>query len=247
VSKFFAPIPPVPDPADETVAKKDFVAAYRDALPATILQLKKDAAGSGVTLPPQCAFSFSAQQNRYNLAPGSAQPLSVQLGEIKTICNVLFQAKVNSLESLRRERVSADDLSGPPTDYLEPTMISVTNELAVLTPYEIQFKCFTPELAAVLAGFAGGPYGLIVKTLNVEPGAGMASVVPGQEGITPVPGGYPPGAYPGYPPGAYPPGAAPGVAPGAAPTTRGGLPTVLDEKQLKVTMVVCVVKLLPKK
>jgi hypothetical protein len=33
----------------------------------------------------------------------------------------------------------------------------------------------------------------------------------------------------------------------AAPAARGGLPTVLDEKQLKVTLNVDVVKLLPPK
>jgi hypothetical protein len=246
-SRFFAPIPPVPDPADETVAKQDFAAAFRSALRVTVDQLQKDAASSGVTLPPACGFSFKAEQKLYNLAPGSVGPLSVQLGEIKTICNILFQAKVNSLESIRRERVSGDDLAGPPTDYLEPTLMSVTNELAVLTPYEITFKCFTTELAAVLAGFASQPFGVIVKTVNVEPGTGM-SMTAGLDNLTPSPGAYPPGTYPPgtYPPGTYPTPPQPGAVPGAAPA-RGGLPTVLDEKQLKVTMVLDVVKLLPKK
>jgi hypothetical protein len=246
VAKNFTPITPIPDPADETVAKGDFAAAFRSALRLTIDQLQRDASSSGVTLPPQFGFSFKAEQNRYNLAPGSVNPLSVQLGEIKTICNVLFQAKINSLEGIRRERVSSDDLAGPPTDYLDPTVISVTNDLAVLTPYEVTFKCFSAEIAAVLSGFANQPYGLVVKTLNVEPGAGMPGAGTDANAATPggYPGGYPPGAYP---PGAYPPGAQPGAVPGAAPATRGGPPTVLDEKQLKVTMTIEVVKLLPKK
>ena len=75
----------------------------------------------------------------------------MQLGEVKGICEVLFEAKVNSLDNLRRERVSADDSKGPQTDYLGEK--SVTNELAVLTPYEVTFRCFSSELAAVLAGF----------------------------------------------------------------------------------------------
>jgi hypothetical protein len=40
---------------------------------------------------------------------------------------------------------------------------------------------------------------------------------------------------------------APPVAPTAAPATRGGLQTILDEKPLKVTLVLNVVRLLPKK
>jgi hypothetical protein len=240
VAKHFAAIPPIPDPTDEAAVKGDFPAAFRSALRLTIDQLQRDAASSGVTLPPSCGFSFKAEQNRYNLAPGSVSPLSVQLGEIKTICNILFQAKINSLENIRRERVSTDDLAGPPTDYLEPNMTSVTNDLAILSPYEVTFKCFTAELAGVLSGFGNQPYGLIVKTVNVEPGTGMS--VTGTDAS--APGGYPPGGYPGYPPGGSP---QPGAVPGAAPGVRGGLPTVLDEKQLKVTMIVEVVKLLPKK
>ena len=44
----------------------------------------------------------------------------------------------------------------------------MTNELAVLTPYEVTFRCFSSELAAVLAGLASSPYALLVKTINVE-------------------------------------------------------------------------------
>ena len=76
----------------------------------------------------------------------------MQLAEVKAICTVLFQAKINSLDNIRRERVSEDDLKGPQTDYLPEK--SVTNELAVLSPYEVTFRCFSSELAAVLAGFA---------------------------------------------------------------------------------------------
>src|SRR5204862_6259930 len=104
-----------------------------------------------------------------SFAAGSLVPLSVQLGEVKTICDVLFQAKVNSLDSLRRESISADDANSTQgqTDYI--SRHSVTNELAVLSPYEITFRGFSSELAAVLAGFASSPRGLIVKTINVEP------------------------------------------------------------------------------
>jgi hypothetical protein len=37
------------------------------------------------------------------------------------------------------------------------------------------------------------------------------------------------------------------AAPAAAAASRGGLPPALDEKQLKVTLTLCAVKLLPSK
>ena len=45
--------------------------------------------------------AFPSRRNGSSLAyaPGSLAPLSVQLGEVKAICAVLFAAKVNSLDS----------------------------------------------------------------------------------------------------------------------------------------------------
>ena len=122
----------------------------------------------------------------------------MQLAEVKAICAVLIQAKVNSLDNIRRERVSDDDLKGPQTDYL--TEKSVTNELAVLSPYEVTFRCFSSELAAVLAGFAASPCGLLVKTINVESApaaaAGTDAFAPGVTATPYAPPMPSPGASP---------------------------------------------------
>ena len=195
------------------------------------------------------------------------------------ICGLLFQAKINSLDNVRRERVSADDATGPQTDYL--TEKSVTNELAVLTPYELTFRCFSSELAAVLEGIGSSPAGLIAKTINVEvapapppPDISVVSTptVQYQQQYTPpqntladeaaqraaaqaafarrygLGGGNQnlggialregPAPSPAY---AQP------VAPVAPTPAKGGLPTVLDEKQLKITLNLILVKLLPSK
>ena len=190
------------------------------------------------------------------------------MGEVKVICDILNQAKINSLDSVRRERVSADDASGPQSDYLNE--VSTTNDLAVLTPYEITFRSFSAELAAVLSHFAASPYGLLVKSLNVEPApaaaaadpSALASVAPVAPVYTPLPTAsrraegpeafasrYGRLANPGGP--AVPPRAAAPVpvyaAPVAAAPVKSGLQTMLNEKQLKVTMVVEVIKLLPPK
>ncbi len=284
--KYFERIPPVPDVPK--ITDRDFSAA----LSRTIDQLQRDATNASVILPPAYNFAFEAQKQKVSFAAGSLDLLAAQLGEVKAIAEVLFKAKVNSLDNLRRERVSTDDSSGPQTDYLSEK--SVTNDLAVITPYEITFRCFSSELAAVLAGFGSSPHALLVKTLNVEPAPAAAvdmTIQPSPYAYTPAPytpavtpgmaaregregaeaaagalammrrygigprgpggganlGGVPlrmPGAE-GAPVAVAPPVAQPGMAVPAA--ARGGLQTVLDEKQLKVTMVVEVVKLIPPK
>jgi hypothetical protein len=244
---------------------------FSSALSRTLDQMQREATRVSVGLPPKdsrgqtYSFSFAAQRESLAYAPGSLEPLSVQLGEIRAICTVLFQAKVNALDNLRRERVSEDDLKGPQTDYLPDK--SVTNELAVLSPYEITFRCFSPELAAVLAGFASSPCGLmVVKAINVELAPAAAAEQPASPAFQATPAYSPP--PPVTPRAPVAPAAADafaaryGLAGRAAPrpppppqtyvpsapqatVNRGGLPLALDEKQLKVTLMLNVVKLTP--
>ena len=281
--QYFQHCPPIPVPESGKLTSQEF----SSALSRTVDQMQRDATRASVTLPPKdsnqqaYSFSFAAQMGKLDYARGSLAPLSVQLAEVKAICTVLFQAKVNSLDTIRRERVSDDDLKGPQTDYLMEK--SVTNELAVLAPYEVTFRCFSSELAAVMAGFATAPCGLLVKTINVESAPASAA---GPEAIASALATAPTGPAmpsPGAPPGMDPrmleryglrgrgPGAAPGGGPGdrygsryggprgpgmpgpapqqmyvpaaaPAPASRGGLPLALDEKQLKVTLMLNAVK-----
>ena len=268
---YFQLCPPIATPeSGKALTPQEF----SSALTRMIDQMQRDASKASVTLPPKDAsgqsysFSFAAQRDRLAYAAGSLEPLAVQVSEIKAICGVLFAARVNSLDNLRRERVSADDVNGPASDYLGEK--SVTNELAVLAPYEVTFRCFSSELAAVLGGFAAAPCGLIVKSINVE-SAPAAAVEPTLTAPVPQP------AYVQPPPRELPPREAPRSAeaafaaryglgaggPGreappprpvqqyvqtyAAPAASAnrGLPIALDEKQLKVTLVLNAVKLLP--
>lgn len=271
--QYFPSCPPIPVAEAGKLTSQEF----SSALSRTIDAMQRAATNASVNLPPKDAsgqtysFSFAAQRERLAYAAGSLEPLSVQLGEIKAICSVLFQAKINSLDELRRELVSDDDLKGPQTDYLLDK--SVTNEQAVLSPYEVSFRCFSPELAAVLAGFASSPCGLMVKSMNVESAPAVAAPV---EFTTPAMFAPPAPTYIPPPPRATPvapdqdafaaryglggrrgetvrppiaprPVYQPPVAPMGASPGRGGLPPALDEKQLKVTLVLTVVKLLPAK
>jgi hypothetical protein len=292
--KHFQRIPPIPEVAKVTDAD------FSRALSRTIDQLQRDATNASVFLPSGYSFSFEAQKSKMQFASGSLGPLSEQLGEVKAICDLLFQARINSLDSIRRDRVSVEDNNGPQTDYVSEK--STTNELAVLTPYELTFRCFSTELGSVLAGFAASPFAILVKTMNVEPGpalgtmdaTGAGSLAYGPSPVNPmmaravnaenpqaaaayarrygVGGGGGGGEgvaasrYGGEgrggpasmggvplrdlsqpaPPPIYAP--QPGFAPPpVSAASRGGLPTVLDEKQLKVTMAIYLVKLLPGK
>jgi hypothetical protein len=253
VARHFARIPAIPDSTN--VSGKEFSSALQQ----TIDQLQREATNNSVILPPKYRFSFEAHLGRVQFAAGSLEPLAVQLGEVKTIVSILNQAKINALDGLRRERVSSDDAAGSPTDYLE--LKSTTNELAVMTPYEVTFRCFTPELAAVLSGLAASPHGLLVKSINVEPAAATMVAEPLAGPAAPV--YYPAAPAPPVlgrdetrsfrdryglggkdrfgPPGAPAAPVAPTVV--AAPVARPAVQTLVKERQLKVTMFLQVVKL----
>jgi hypothetical protein len=254
VTRHFARITAIPDATN--VAGKEFSSALQQ----TIDQLQHQATNNSVVLPPKYRFSFEAHLGRVQFAAGSLGPLSVQLGEVKTIASILNAAKINALDGIRRERVSPDDAAGSPTDYLD--IKSTTNELAVITPYEVTFRCFTPELAAVLTGLAASPHGLLVKSINVEPAPASTLAENSPAAMTQV-------FVPGPPQPAEPtqrereaqfrnryglnkdrptltPGpAAPVVV--APPAAKPTIQTIVKERQLKVTMLIHVVKLLPAK
>ena len=165
--KYFQPIKSVPDVPDVTSE------AFANALRRTIHDLQQESAVASVTLPPDYGFSFTAQRISVRFTPGSLQSLSGQLGEVKTIAEILFAARVNSLDGVQRIRVSDDDASGPESDYLDDH--PVVSDLATLTPYQITFRAFSPEIAEVLANFASSPHGFIVKGINVQPAGAAAT------------------------------------------------------------------------
>lgn len=237
VRKYFTPIAPIPS------SRKPTMDEFTTALRVTIAQLQRDATNASVGLQPKYNFSFEAQKNTYNIR--GFDQLAPALGDVKAICDVLFRAKPNFLDGIRRERVTLDDTEkGGQSDYLDPTLTSVTNDLAVLVPYEVTFKCFSGELGSVLNGFGNDPHGFILKAINIEPAAGTAStdVTPGAT----YPGGV---TYPGGGGGGYYSysAAAPAVAAPTPAAGRGGLTTVLEEKPLKVTMTLVVVRLSPRR
>jgi hypothetical protein len=215
--KFFRPVPSIPN----TNHFDDRMMAF--AVRETVARLRASAAQHNVVLPLDFAFSFSLQQQKVVYDSRSWDQLSKQMGEVRAICDILYNARVASLDSVQRER-TADDVNGAQVagqpDYVDS--ISVTNNNIVVTPYQVTFRCFTPELGAVLGGFANLPHIIVVKALIVQP-EDLSSMGEGMPGMM---GGN------GY-----------GTA--RIPATVGGLPVVVDEKKLRVTLLLDFVKMLP--
>ncbi len=247
--KLFVPVPTYEKTNDK---------GFNNLLGNTIYELQTGASNAGVVLQPQYAFTFQAQRGKLTFAPGSIEPWTAQLSEIKAICNILYGAKINALEGLRRVPVSPDDPTGT-ADYLATTI--VTNDISIVTPYEVTFRSFSGELGAVMDGILRSTNCFIVKTINVEP---SKVPIPGANPNLPQPGQFNPGF-------ATPPAAVQGskgfesryggplegvpaprqVAPAAPVVGRAAAPAVaqvfLYEKPLRVTLLIDVVKLKPQR
>ena len=235
--KSFAPFPPPPHTDD-----KEFQAYLRG----TILELQVAASNAAVQLPPNYAFSFSSQVEKLGFSSECIQPWMEQLQEIKTICTILYGAKINYLESLQRVPGCRDDGGG--NDYL--SVNSVTNQNGVTTPYKISFLGFSAEIAAVLDGFQRSSNCFIVKNISVTP----AKVQPGSPMALAAAAAAPARNtvqvemerrmnMTGRPAGAPATGAAGASA--ARPAAGSSPVPILWEKQLYVTMTVDVLKLKP--
>jgi hypothetical protein len=212
-TNYFQPIAPIPRAANGPMSSELFAGALHQ----TIAQLQHEADAANVELPPQYDFSFTAHMDRLTFAPGSLDPLSVQLGEVKAISEILFGAGINALDGIQRVPASPDDAGGPQTDYLADQ--PVTTDMAVLVPYQVTFRGFSPEIARVLGAFASSPHGFVVKTISVQP-AGASAATPGGDAGASQPSAPMPG--------------------------KGGLQTVLNEQLLRVMLTVEVVKLTPR-
>jgi len=228
-------VTPLPENLDD--------ATFKNLLDRTIDSLERLADRNGVKLPKPAegkfAFTFEGQKKQLEFTPKSLPLLTVQLIDIQDICNVLFQSKIHALEGIRRVSVGTNDVN-PPSNYLTRKQSTNTITGASIQPYEVIFHCFSAELASVLAGMVNADPVLVVKSINVErgstDGSSSASAAPAM-GMNPSLAsryGMPPGMASRYGMGAA--AAATGPKPGEAP---------LDDKPIRVTLNVDVVKLPP--
>ena len=155
---------------------------------------------------------------------------------------ILFKARVNRLAWMKRAMVPGErpqqpgDLSGgasAPADYLNAVARTNAETEMVLWPYEVVFDCFSPELGAVLEAFERTP-GFIVKALQTDVAPEVAAAAAGRE-MDRFRGGQPNVLRGGL--------ERPGVPRATAVRTNApALTTVIDERPVRVTLRIEVIK-----
>jgi len=213
---------------------------FKILLDKTISELTREATNSGISLPPRYRFTFGELQAQATIPVTLIADLAVQLEEIRTIALVLFESRISSLQSIQRTPVKGEAASSS-AEFLTDRVVT-TNHYGIVAPYVVSFKCFTPELAAVLNKFATHRYFLVVRKVEVQ----------SSEGGTPMPAPKRDDEMMGIPPG-FPPGQ-PAMAPRTPPTPvaakgkagpvapKSNLVKLLDEKPLLVTMRIDIIK-----
>jgi hypothetical protein len=225
---YFQPIPPIPNPPNGQVTSEMFA----PALSQTVRELEREAQDDNVQLPPSpYFFSFTAQSDKAVFDATSLGQVAQQLGDVKDILDILLGARINALESIQRVAVSKDDTQGDQGDYI--TDQPVTENMVVLTPYQVTFRGFSSDIANVLAAFASSTNGFIVQNISVEPATATATTMMSEENSRM---GGPAGRL--YNPSMQ-------TATPVTTPTRNGLQTILNEQMLRVTLKIEVVRLTP--
>ena len=198
---------------------------FRALLDNTVNDLQRTADSLGITLPQKDYwFTFAPQRTAVEFK--SIDMLTHQLLDVKELCEILYDAKVQDLKGIRRVPASTEDNNAQ--DFLTDKK-ATTNEVAIVTPYELKFQGFSAELARVLERLVQAKRCFVVRSVAVDR-------APEEQSATV-------GAYPGYNPmSRYGNRYAP--PPQAAPQrlTRPGN-VLLDENKLLIEMRVDVVRL----
>ncbi|HEY6168508.1 MAG TPA: Amuc_1100 family pilus-like protein [Verrucomicrobiae bacterium] len=222
-----------------TVTEKIDSAAFKKLLEDSVFQLTRDAQAARVELPRNYGFTFASARIAVQFSRGSLEPLVARLNEIKTLCRILYDARVHSLDGVRRVAISADDTAGAE---ILPDQKPTTNQITgmVSYPYEVTFTGFSRELGVLLDAFQKEPLFFVVKTVTVDPAPGTSAPPPSQPGAAPPAAPVlPEGTTDAAPPAAFRAPTAPSAA--AGPARPGGPVTILDEKLLRITLALDVV------
>jgi hypothetical protein len=160
LAEFRKPFAPFPTPP--TLNAQEF----NTYLTKTIALFGAEATNAGVGLDPGYAFAFSQQVGKLNHPLDSIAPWLQEMEEIRAILHILYKAKINYLEKIHRVSVSSDD-GGIGDDYIQFT--NSTTAWGSVSPYMINFRAFSAEIANVLAGIASSSNCFIVKAIYVSP------------------------------------------------------------------------------
>jgi hypothetical protein len=191
-------------------------------LPRVIDEMRRDATNASVELPPKYDFTFTEVKAMSRIPGYAMEGLVTRLSEVKTICDVLFKARVRGVESIQRVAAFADEPKGPDLllDRAEQTNSLAPGVTMTIIPYRVVFRGFSGDLATVLNTLSGTKDFFVVRQVDVESASGGTGAA---TGLNPNMMGMQPGAFGGGPAGATPGLMAPGMlapavgAPGMAP------------------------------
>ena len=230
---------------------------FKNHLEKIVGELTAAAAAANVQLPQVTAgkygFTFSNHRTQFQFDKASIEPWMGQLADIRSICSILYESRVNAIDNIQRVALNPRfDTAGLGGEYLTASI--TTNQMGVFMPYSVTFRCFSGELATVMNAMSRATNFIIIKSVNTvtsREGMPSASVAPVQT--------YPSRAYT-PPPQAPPEVVLPvGIAGGASPRPQPTRPvaqqpiarapvqpsatTVLSEQPLSVTLLLEIVKL----
>lgn len=137
---------------------------FRALLDNTISDLQRNAESLGITLPSKDYwFTFAPQRTAVEFK--SIDMLTHQLLDVKDLVDILYDAKIHDLKSIRRVPASSEDNNAQ--DFMtdkKPT----TNDFAIVTPYELKFQGFSSELGRVLDRLVQGKRCFVVRSVAVD-------------------------------------------------------------------------------
>ena len=170
---------------------------FKSLLEERIAGLQRAARNSGVGLPKdgetRYSFSFSDIRPKVSFAPETLQPMAFQLAQIEEISHVLFDAKIHSINGIKRPEVKEaeadveeedeDDYDDEETssfssfsfstsdNYIEEEAVTNSITGAILYPFQLSFQCFSSELSQVVAGLNNHEHFFRIKWMVVEQSA----------------------------------------------------------------------------
>ena len=139
---------------------------FKAKLDDTIAAMRRKAQEGSVKIPDDFRFSFRSEQQALTLDPGVFPELPVQLAEVEAISQILFEAKINALESIRRPRITGKEVGQ--SDYHGVYIETNAATRFTSSPYEFTFFSFSTELAQILKGLYQANHGFIVKDILIE-------------------------------------------------------------------------------
>jgi hypothetical protein len=169
--KVFAPFPAAV-PMDE----KTFAAE----LSRHVAVWQNEAKIAAVKLPTEdYGFSFDGLRGLLSFPSNCIPVWQEQFSQVNNIIDFVLRSHVNEVTSLMRVPVYPGDQGGP--NFVQTTW--VTNNLGVVSPYQIDMVCFSRDLASLLEAFDNATNCYVVRSVTVRPTTNLAGQ-PGAPGVS---------------------------------------------------------------